>query len=152
MTVNGYHDGGPAPGQAQLGARETPWVPEIVQHLTVALCVHVRRLNHERVPVPREVEELAAFLNRLGRTHPDPLSPRHELATVWRTPMPDQLLVTKSEAAQRLGVSVRTVERLVATGRLHQVHVERSARFRVPDLEAYVESLAESAQTDVDHP
>jgi excisionase family DNA binding protein len=66
--------------------------------------------------------------------------------------MPDQLLVTKSEAAQRLGVSVRTVERLVATGRLHQVHVERSARFRVPDLEAYVESLAESAQTDVDHP
>ena len=48
------------------------------------------------------------------------------------------------EAAQRLCVSVRTVERLVATGRLPQVRVERLARFRVSDLEAYVNSLAET--------
>ena len=58
--------------------------------------------------------------------------------------MPDRLLVTKAEAAERLGVSVRTIERLVATGRLPQVHVERLARFRVSDLEAYVNSLAEN--------
>ena len=57
--------------------------------------------------------------------------------------MPDRLLVTKGEAAERLGVSVRTVERLVATGRLPQVHVERLARFRVSDLEAFVDSLTE---------
>ena len=61
--------------------------------------------------------------------------------------MPDRLLVTKAEAAERLGVSVRTIERLVATGRLPQVHVERLARFRVSDLEAYVNSLAENRPT-----
>jgi excisionase family DNA binding protein len=62
--------------------------------------------------------------------------------------MPDRLLVSKSEAAERLGVSVRTIERLVATGRLRQVHVERLARFRVSDLEAYVDSLADDAAPD----
>lgn len=58
--------------------------------------------------------------------------------------MPDRLLITKGEVAERLSVSVRTIERLVATGRLQQVYVERSARFRVKDLEAYVNSLAGS--------
>jgi excisionase family DNA binding protein len=42
------------------------------------------------------------------------------------------MLVTKHEAAQLLRVSVRTVERLVAAGRLQQVQVERLARFRDP--------------------
>ena len=61
------------------------------------------------------------------------------------TGVPDRLLITKGEAAERLGVSIRTVERLVAAGRLRQLHVERLARFRVSDLEAYVDSLAEGA-------
>ncbi len=58
--------------------------------------------------------------------------------------VPDRMLVTKHEAAQLLGVSVRTVERLVAAGRLQQVQVERLARFRIGDLEAYVHGLAEA--------
>jgi len=148
MTLNGYHDAGPALGHTNVAAGEASWVPEVVQHLAVALCLHVRRLNYERVPVPREVEELAIFLTRLGRTHPDLPTPRHESGRTSRVPTPDPLLVTKAEAAQRLGVSVRTVERLVATGRLAQVRVERSARFRVRDLETYVESLAESRPAD----
>ena len=61
--------------------------------------------------------------------------------------MPDRLLLTKGEVAERLSVSVRTIERLVATGRLQQVYVERSARFRVGDLETYVDSLAKSDVT-----
>jgi hypothetical protein len=48
-----------------------------------------------------------------------------------------------------LGVSVRTIERLVATGRPRQVHVERLARCRVRDLEAYVDGPDEGAGTDV---
>jgi len=55
--------------------------------------------------------------------------------------MPDRLLITKGEVAERLSVSVRTIELLVATGRLPQVYVERSVRFRVKDLEAYVNNL-----------
>jgi excisionase family DNA binding protein len=53
-----------------------------------------------------------------------------------------RMLITKNEAAHRLGVSVRTVERLVAAGRLRQVQVERLARFRVGDLETFVNGLA----------
>jgi excisionase family DNA binding protein len=64
--------------------------------------------------------------------------------------MSDRLLVTKGEAAEQLGVSVRTLERLVATGRLPQVHVERSARFRVKDLEEYVDGLRAGALDDSD--
>jgi len=57
--------------------------------------------------------------------------------------MSDRLLVTKAEAAEWLSVSIRTIERLVATGRLPQVHVERAVRFRVRDLRAYVDGLSE---------
>ncbi len=64
--------------------------------------------------------------------------------------MPDPLLISKDEAAERLGVSVRTVERLVATGRLPQVHLERLARFRVKDIEAFVDGLPESRPDAVD--
>src|SRR5689334_12454912 len=55
--------------------------------------------------------------------------------------MPTRLLVSKSDAADWLGVSVRTIERLVAAGRFSQVQIERLARFRVGDLESYVRSL-----------
>ncbi|MGS0686832.1 helix-turn-helix domain-containing protein [Nakamurella sp. GG22] len=51
--------------------------------------------------------------------------------------------MTKSEVAEQLSVSVRTVERLVAAGRLPQVYVEHSARIRVKDLEVFVESLVD---------
>jgi excisionase family DNA binding protein len=60
----------------------------------------------------------------------------------------DRLLLTKPEAAERLGVSIRTVERLVAGGRLPQLHVGRAVRLRVSDLEAYVQS-AECGVGDV---
>ena len=57
--------------------------------------------------------------------------------------MSDRRLVTKGEAAEWLSVSIRTIERLVATGRSPQVHVERAVRFRVRDLQAYVDGLSE---------
>jgi len=66
--------------------------------------------------VPREVEELAIFLVRLARTRQDPPVSADEYRRVHHRGMPDRLLVTKAEAAERLGVSVRTIERLVATG------------------------------------
>jgi excisionase family DNA binding protein len=109
--------------------------------LAFALSGHVRRLHFQGIPVPSDVEELALFLRQLARSRQEP--PLVAVASERRnySRMPDQLLITKGEAAERLGVSVRTVERLVATGRLPQVHVERSARFRVKDLESYVEGL-----------
>jgi excisionase family DNA binding protein len=52
-----------------------------------------------------------------------------------------RLLLTKSEAAEQLGVSVRTVERLISAGQLPLVHVGGAARVRVADLGAFVQGL-----------
>ena len=56
-----------------------------------------------------------------------------------------RLLLTKSEAAEQLGVSLRTIERLISAGHLPLVHVAGAARVRVADLGAYVQGL------DADH-
>jgi excisionase family DNA binding protein len=144
------HGGDPHPGGG-CGLSGAPPVPEIVRHLALALSGHVRRLRQEGLTVPPEVEELTAFLVRLARMRQETPSPANGHAVAHYAHVPERLLVTKGEAAERLGVSVRTIERLVATGRLRRVHVERSARFRVSDLEAYVNRLGESAPDSQNH-
>jgi excisionase family DNA binding protein len=121
-------------------------IPDMIKHVTLALGAHVRRLHRDALPVPREVEELALFLMHLARTRQDAPPVVDPSGHTHNEVMPDRLLITKGEAARRLGVSVRTVERLVANGRLPQVHVERLARIRVSDLEAFTHSL-EQCQT-----
>jgi excisionase family DNA binding protein len=143
-------DGDPPAGGGACGISGALPVPEIVRLLALALSAHVRRHHQEGLFVPREVEELTAFLVRLARMRQDASSSAKEHAVAHYAPVPERLLVTKGEAAERLGVSVRTIERLVATGRLRQVHVERLARFRVSDLEAYVDSLDEGDAPDAD--
>ena len=61
---------------------------------------------------------------------------RKELAMTSSKPV---RLLTPDEAAQFLSVSHRTVKRLVAEGSLRAYKIRRSLRFRLEDLEAYVE-------------
>jgi excisionase family DNA binding protein len=141
MAHDGFPHGEPRPSEASgEGAR----VLEIVAHVTLALSRHVRQLHLEGVPVPREVDELTTFLVHLARARHTPPAVASKYQSDHHPSVPDRMLVTKHEAAQLLGISVRTVERLVAAGRLQQVQVERLARFRVGDLEAYVRGLAEA--------
>ncbi len=134
-----YQPSADLPGPGDAGVQ----LAELVKHLAVALSLHVRKLRQAGVAVPAEVEDLAGFLTRSARTRRQ-ATPVDEHSGAAHSPrVPDRLLVTKSEAAERLGVSVRTVERLVAAGRLPLVHVERAARLRVSDLEAYVHHLPE---------
>ena len=128
---------------------DAPRNREIVRHIAFALCGHVRRLRQEGQFVPSEVMERAAFLSGLVSVRRDAPAAAKERPMLHDAAVPERLLVTKGEAAQRLCVSVRTIERLVATGRLRQVHVERWARFRIRDLEAYVDGLDEGAGTDI---
>jgi excisionase family DNA binding protein len=55
--------------------------------------------------------------------------------------MTQELLVDKRVAADRLGVGLRTVERLLATGELRPVKVGRSTRLVVAELDAFVAEL-----------
>ena len=79
--------------------------------------------------IHRGVEELAAFLMRIARTRQDPPTLADEFRTAHYVRMPDRLLVSKGKAAERLGISIRTVKRLVATGQLPRIYIERLARF-----------------------
>lgn len=114
---------------------------DLLVHVAAALSGHARRLRADGSPVPPLVEELTALLlecirTRSGASAVDP--------AVGEAASPDpvpRLLLTKGEAAAQLGVSVRTVERLVAAGRLPAVHIEGACRIRVTDIAAYVEEL-----------
>jgi excisionase family DNA binding protein len=120
---------------------------ELIAHLVVALSRYRRQLRVEGGRVPAQIEDLIDFLA-------DRVKARHDVLMLdpWRAAsdpaaVPRRLLITKSDAAEQLGVSLRTIERLIAAGRLPLVHVEGAARVRVSDLEAYVKGL----DADSDH-
>lgn len=144
MTENGTHGRCQLSDDPAASGNLSTQPPDLVRHLAVALSLHVRNLRQTGSAVPAEVVELAVFLTRSVRTRPKatPVDGGGDAAHSHR--VAERLLVTKGEAAERLSVSVRTIERLVAAGRLPLVHVERAARFRVSDLETYVHDLSEA--------
>jgi excisionase family DNA binding protein len=118
---------------------------ELIAHLVLALSKYLRQLRTEGGRAPAEVEALMIFLT-------DPARALHDatLLEYWRaaydpSATPRRLLITKSDAAGVLGVSLRTIERLISAGRLPLVHVEGAARVRLTDLEAYVQNLEADA-------
>jgi excisionase family DNA binding protein len=118
---------------------ETP--AEVLTHLALAINRYVRQLRKDGLPVPSILDELATFLTLYVRTRQAATGVDGDYGTPQDVPVMPRLLITKAEAADQLGVSVRTVERLIAAGRLPLVHVEGAARLRVADLEAYVNAL-----------
>ena len=90
-----------------------------------------------------------AFLTHSARVRPEQTSVDDHANGLQHAAVAPRLLVTKAEAAERLSVSERTIERLVAAGRLPMVHVERSARIKVSDLEAFVHHLTEGRTPQV---
>jgi hypothetical protein len=67
------------------------------------------------------------------------------LLTCDASAVPRLLLVTKSDAADQLGISLRTIEGPISSGQLPLVHVEGAARVRVSGLEAFVQRLEADA-------
>jgi excisionase family DNA binding protein len=129
---------GPSASKPPAGVR----ISELIEHCALALGQHVNQRHHSGLPVPRDIEELAAYLLRLARNCLEESGVTAELQVSHHSSRPARLLVTKHEAAARLAVPVSTIERLVATGRLPQVQVETLAMFRVSDLKAYVQKLS----------
>jgi excisionase family DNA binding protein len=114
---------------------------ELIAHLVVALSRYLRQLRADGGRVPVQVEALITFLTDTARALQDVTVLDSWRSTFNRLAMPRRLLITKADAAEALGVSLRTIERLISAGRLPLVHVEGAARVRVADLEAYVQGL-----------
>lgn len=89
------------------------------------------RAERDGFAVPLMLEAALAVAN--GRLQPPQLPAPAERAQPYA--------MTYSTAAECLGVSPRTVERLVASGSLPSVGIGVCARIRVADLEAYVAGL-----------
>jgi excisionase family DNA binding protein len=112
-----------------------------LSHIAAALVAHTRRLQSEGAVPPPVFTALTQLLLECVRM-------RHDATALYAAgiPMNDPdmtapLLVTKREAARLLSVSMRTVERLIAAGRLPVVQVEGASRIRVDDLRGYVDRL-----------
>lgn len=67
------------------------------------------------------------------------ITPRFSRMKQELTRKDDKRLITKKMAADRLSVSTRTIDRMVAEGALEKIFVRGSVRFRERDIEAIVE-------------
>jgi excisionase family DNA binding protein len=89
-------------------------------------------------PAPRQTKSLGRVLDRL-----DALNEKIDALRAERDP--DRLL-TRQEAAERLRISVRTLDTLRAAGELRAVKVKRRVRFHPDALDAYVRRNAEEGR------
>lgn len=119
---------------------------EVVAHVAAALTRYIRSARIDGVTVPREVHLLAVVLTDCVQVR-QPATVPTSGADVDHGESVNTLLLTKSEAAQALRCSVRTVDRLIAAQSLPSVKLESSTRIRRVDLDAFVGSLT---QRDLD--
>lgn len=113
-----------------LGVDET-----VASHLRRALAEHCRWARVNGVPVPGAVMDLLSSLADGGLSRPSVAE------TGGASDDACVLLVSYAEVGRRLGVSDRTVRRLVSSGRLPAVDIAGCRRVRVWDLVGFVEGL-----------
>lgn len=108
----------------------------LTSHLTRALVQHARWCRANGISVPAPLVEMLNELASAGQRRPTVAAPVSD-------PHDDLMLlaVTYEGAAHRLGVSERSVRRLVAAGKLRAVDVAGCPRIRASDLSDYVEGL-----------
>lgn len=115
---------------------------EFLAHLAIAVSLHEKNARRSSLVVPSELLALRDIALSLAteRQAAPPVEPVAVRADDEDMPR-DTILLTKRDAAAHLRVSVRTVDRLVASGALPTVTVSSSTRIRRCDLEEYVDNL-----------
>ena len=108
---------------------------DVASHLVRALVEHARWCRSNGIAVPATLVALLDQLASAGQRWP-----------TMAAPVPDphddlMLALTYEVAARRLGVSERSVRRLVAAGKLRAVDVAGCRRVRASDLARYLEGL-----------
>lgn len=108
-------------------------------HLRRALEAHARWCREQGYPLPDALRQLSALATG-GQERPKD-------APVIELPEAAPMLVDYVIAAERLGVSVRTVRRLVAAGELRAVAIGAARRIHVEDLDDYTHRLRTGGMT-----
>ncbi|BCB79141.1 hypothetical protein GCM10022251_19660 [Phytohabitans flavus] len=113
--------------------------PALAAHLAVALRRHLRTLRADGVPPPAALVALADALLS-GQERPK-LGCWCGCADAGTTVAPGAAAtVDAATAAGLLGISVRSLRRLAASGQIPQVRIGRRVRYRLADLERFLEA------------
>lgn len=109
----------------------------LLRHLEVALRRHVEALRRDGRPVPGCVVSAVTTVAtiRLAATR---LDPSVDTADAGEVP---SLLLVKRDAGRLLGVSERTIERLISAGKLPAVRLDGALRIHRADVAAFADSL-----------
>ncbi len=97
--------------------------------------------------LPPDIAALAALAKKYDSVRQEPTDRAGSDELLDDEVVRRKLTHSLDEAADRIGVSKRTVERLVADGTLPSVRIVGARRIRVSDLEAYIESLPTAARS-----
>ncbi len=114
--------------------------PLLARHVAYALRSHRLFLRSEHLPLPGGFVELERSVKNMASGGQDRPNERAEDEPVDTAPMRTPLLLKHDEAGHLLGVSERTVRRLVAEGQLPAVPVGGAARVHRADVEAFADS------------
>jgi len=119
---------------------------EVAGHLCLAVQQHRQWARRAGLALPDELDQLERALATRARRGQEG-TPLEDLWSVRHAQTMSPQLLDYPAAGQVLGVSQRTVKRLVAAGDLPVVRVLGSARIRVEDIDGYIARLTESAST-----
>jgi excisionase family DNA binding protein len=91
--------------------------------------------------------EISVLLNRLAELLSGPGEARHEQVQQQTTrPMPERVLLTVEEAAERLGIGRTTAFALVKSGEIESVLIGRLRRVSVSAVQDYAARLIANGQ------
>ena len=114
---------------------------EVAGHVTIAIQQHRKWARTAGLALPDELDQLEHALAARARRGQDG-TPLEDLWSVRHAQTMIPQLLDYAAAGQVLGVSVRTIKRLVAAGDLPVVRVLGAARVRVEQLDDYIARLA----------
>ena len=110
--------------------------PELLEHLTIATFLRCQQLRRDGYAVPADLARLRDELHAAASSGLD-LPPVERILAVS-----EPIAVDVSEAARRLSLSVRSVRRMTADGRLPVLRVGRRVLVPVAALDRLTEEAA----------
>lgn len=110
--------------------------PELLEHLTIATLLRCQQLRRDGYAIPADLARLRDELHAAARSGLDMPAVEHVLA------VSEPIAVDAREAGRRLGLSVRSVRRMTADGRLPVLRVGRRVLIPVAALDRLTEEAA----------